>query len=271
QVRGEIINPVWNGLAQGFISKIMHPDAGGLPVATPFASGVLEVAHQLFLLGIHRDGRQPARLKGRDRRRDILELCVTIRMLATLTGLTVGLQAVAQLMQQVCDFLPFDVKALFLQLCRQAAHAFTGPAQGRLRISTCGWFDQRLQRGGQLRLYHHQRFASSSRASDALRRIEGLLAAQLPQSLMDCAPRNPGRTRYRRNATIPQHFGFHCRPYSPFPFIEQAFQFRKALPHCRVYAHSLHRHALRDPPQSCYGCLWTSPYWADCKSPAELT
>ena len=89
----------------------MHPHRLGITFGPQFPTAVLEVADKLFLLGVHRDRWLLLGLERLDLSVDVLELGVTVRMVAPLTGLAVGLQAEAELVQQPTDQLVADLKA----------------------------------------------------------------------------------------------------------------------------------------------------------------
>src|SRR5713101_749261 len=259
EVRREVINAVRNRLAQLLVGKVVAAHESGMALETPFPPIVFEISDQLFLLGVDRDDRLGTSLKGGHFCRNMLELCIAIWMLTALVRLAIGLQAVAQFMQQVRDFLPSDLKPLLLQFYRQSPDALAGPPQGRLRITArCGFY-QRLQRSWQVRLPHHQWFASATRTSDPLGAPGGGVEAQLLQPDMNGSARYPRYPGHRRDATIAQRFGFHCCPQPSFPFIQNGNQIRKPLSNGRLYAFSLHRGGLLDQTQRCYCYLWTTP------------
>ena len=70
-------------------------------------------------------------------------------------------------MQQIGDFLSPDGIALGREFFGQAPHAFTSPAQGRLRIAPTGWLDQGFQGYRQVGVFLNEEFASTARVSDA--------------------------------------------------------------------------------------------------------
>src|SRR6516165_512908 len=102
-IGAHIVNTVGHRLAQLLIGKIVHIDALWRAFWTPVGAGVLEVAEQLFLLGIDRDHRLPGSLRSQYLRVDVLELRIAVGVMGTLIGLAVGLPAKAQLRQQPLD------------------------------------------------------------------------------------------------------------------------------------------------------------------------
>jgi hypothetical protein len=99
-VAAYIIDPIRSDLAQFLIGKIVGLHCLWSSFRLPFPASVLELAYQLFLFRIHGNNRLSALLKRLRLRSDVLELGVTIRMRRSLFGLTVGLQAVLQVLFQ---------------------------------------------------------------------------------------------------------------------------------------------------------------------------
>src|SRR5216684_3120073 len=56
-VGAQIVDPVGNGAPQLRLHEVVDPHRPGLPVGTPFAAGILELPHELLLLGIDGDRR----------------------------------------------------------------------------------------------------------------------------------------------------------------------------------------------------------------------
>jgi len=90
-VVGEIVNSVRNGLAQFLVFKVVAVDPAWLAFAAPVCAGVPIVTDQLFLLRIDRDHRLIVGLEGQDLGIDVLELGITVRMVAAFVGLEVTL------------------------------------------------------------------------------------------------------------------------------------------------------------------------------------
>ena len=74
----DIIDPIGNGSQEGIVWKVMHIDR--LCFLTPGSPSILEVANQLFLLGIHADDRRACRLKDLSLARNDLKLRRAIRV-----------------------------------------------------------------------------------------------------------------------------------------------------------------------------------------------
>src|SRR5882762_200135 len=76
---------------------------------------------------------------------DVAELRIPVGVTVALCGLTVALQTVTRLIEQVADPGAADLVTLGLQRLRQPAHAFAGPPQRRFRVTPCRRLDQRLE------------------------------------------------------------------------------------------------------------------------------
>src|SRR5512138_1063249 len=77
-VRADVVHAVRNRLADRLVWEVVDVDQLGLPLGLSLAATVLEVAHELLLLGVdgdHWDTAFEATLGGRV---DVLELCVSI-------------------------------------------------------------------------------------------------------------------------------------------------------------------------------------------------
>ncbi len=126
----QVVDAIGAGFAQLGNHEVIHPHRLGLALGLPFASGILEIAHQFLLLGIHRNGW----FSGGDLLLhtlvDMPELGISVDMGAAFARLLVGLQAVAQVMKHGAYHIPPHHVAHAPQFRRQPAHAFAGPAQG---------------------------------------------------------------------------------------------------------------------------------------------
>ena len=95
----------------------------------PFTTAVLEVAHELLLLGVHGDDRLAFGLRRPNALIDVLKLSVAVGMGAALAGFDIGLQAVALAGEQFADQLMTGAKTARLEFIGKVAHALGSPAQ----------------------------------------------------------------------------------------------------------------------------------------------
>ena len=126
----------------------------------------------------------------------MLELCIPIRVLASLTRLARALQAVAQLVQQLAHQLMGQLVALLPQLAGQLAHALARPAQRRLRVSPRHRLHQSFQILLQAGILAHCFLAPASDPSDASF-THSCPRLQFLDALADGLPREPRRSRDR--------------------------------------------------------------------------
>ena len=117
---------------------VVDADRLGPALAPQLPTAVLEIADQLFLLGVDRDGRLSAPPGALDGIVDVLELRVAIGMLATFAGLGVGLQAEAEVLEQAADQAAAGAKSLLGKGRRQMPVAAADPPQVGLRIAARG-------------------------------------------------------------------------------------------------------------------------------------
>jgi hypothetical protein len=111
----------------GGIDEVVHPNLLWFAARLPLASPVL-VATDL-LLGVHRDHRLAGPKMSSSLAVEVPELPITSGMLGALDGLGGGLEAVAELAQQLGDRDVADRMALLSQGCRQLTRALGDPAQ----------------------------------------------------------------------------------------------------------------------------------------------
>jgi hypothetical protein len=120
-VVGQVIDAVRDRFALGLAGEVVGVDLDWHPRGRPFPATVLELADQLFLLGVHRDHRLARRKRRLCGLVDQLELGVAIGVICTLARLAIGLQAVAERAQQPRD--------------RAIADPMTKPDQARLELA----------------------------------------------------------------------------------------------------------------------------------------
>src|SRR4030095_6638340 len=161
-VAGQIINPIWNPFAQLLVCEIMDADLERVPFGAPLLPWLLEIANQFFLFRIDRNDRLAAFLKSQDFLIDLLKLRITIRMVCSLFGLAIGLQAIAHLMQQTVDGIVADSMPLSCQFRRQMASTFRRPFQRRLRVTQRRRGKQLFQVALQTAVSFAQRLAPST-------------------------------------------------------------------------------------------------------------
>lgn len=79
-VGAEVVDAIGDRLAQFVILEVVHPHGGRLARGMPLLPGILEVPHQLLLLGVHRDHGLTALLELLGAPRNVLELRVAVWM-----------------------------------------------------------------------------------------------------------------------------------------------------------------------------------------------
>jgi hypothetical protein len=200
--------------------EVMHPNRLGLALGTQLLAGVLEVADQLFLLGVDGDGRRSRRDGGLYRRIDVLELRVAIGMAGALAGLPVGLAAVFQLAQQHAHQLLARREALLAQRLGNVALAAADPAQRRFRIAADRMLDQRFERRQQAGLSLDRTFAPPAGTPHP---AADLVATrlQLGNAAIDRAPRNAGRSRNRCHTAHTNGHRLRRGKQPPAPLVEE--------------------------------------------------
>jgi len=133
-IRGQVIDPVRHRAAELLDQEVMDPDLFRVALGPIFAPVVTEIPDQfLFLVSTEITGCCSA--KAVSLGVDVAELRIPVGVTVALCGLTVALQTVTRLIEQVADQGAADLVTLGLQRLRQPAHAFAGPPQRRFRVT----------------------------------------------------------------------------------------------------------------------------------------
>jgi len=114
----------------------MDTDSSRIVLGPQLPSRIFEIADQLLLFRIHRNDRLVTGLKWLDLLVNMLNLGIAVQMRAALERLAVGLQAITHLLEQGGNQAMARLMSQPCQVVRQLAHAFGGPARGRLRIAS---------------------------------------------------------------------------------------------------------------------------------------
>src|SRR6202034_398684 len=200
-VPAEVINPVRGRASQFGIDKIMDSNLLRLPLRTHLTPAILEVADHLLLLGVHRNHGVVAAQTPLYLPVQMLKLSVAVGVVGALLRLPVGLQTVAQFMQQIGHNLMADLMLHSFQFRGQLTHALAGPTERRLRIPARGGFQERLQIGLQRRILVAGSFASTALFADTSRYQRcGIL--QFSDALANYRPRDPDSFRNNRDAAF---------------------------------------------------------------------
>src|SRR5260370_40102971 len=98
-------------------------------------AGVIVVADELFLLGIHRDHGAALRQASFHRGIDVPKLRVAVRMVSPLLRLPVAPQTVVETVQKLSNLGMAGRMLVPAQLIRNGPRALTNPPQRRLRVA----------------------------------------------------------------------------------------------------------------------------------------
>ena len=120
----------------------------------PLAAAITELAHQFLLFGIHRHHGLPLLLERLGPAVDVLELRIPIRVGAALERLAVGLETVAQVMEEAVDRPLTHRMPLGLECRRQLGRTLACPPQERHRVPTGHRIDQGFQGLDEVRITH---------------------------------------------------------------------------------------------------------------------
>jgi hypothetical protein len=166
--------------------------SSGFALWLPLLPVVFEIAHQLLLFGVHGDNRLAPSQAPLHLPVQMLKLSVAVGMIRPFFGLAVGLQAVAQRVQQIRHHLMTDPMLQPCQFGGQLADALARPPQRRFRIAPRSRFQQPLQIGLQRAILVHGLLPAATLAADATRSKRcGIL--QFGDTLADYGAGDAGR------------------------------------------------------------------------------
>ena len=123
----------------------MDVDLLGLPVEVPLLTAIAVLAHQFLLLGINRYDGLLLVLEDLGSPINVLELRIPVRVVAALERLAVGLETVAQSMEESVDRPLTDRMPLGLECRRQRGRTLACPSEQRHRVATGHGIDQGFQ------------------------------------------------------------------------------------------------------------------------------
>ncbi len=121
----EIVNAIGYSPTHRVLAKIVDIDL--FCFLTPSPTRILEVANQLFLLGIDTDDRVPSSQEELFHPLNVPELTISIRMWRASKPFPIGFQRIAQILQQTPDRHVADMVLLaqgFAQMTQTAANPF---------------------------------------------------------------------------------------------------------------------------------------------------
>jgi hypothetical protein len=99
RVAGHVVDPIGRNPAEPRDHEVIDTDNLWVALRAPLPPGVLEIADQLLLLGVHRDDRLAGLQGSPDLAVDVLELGVAVGVALPLDRLAVGLEAVPRLVE----------------------------------------------------------------------------------------------------------------------------------------------------------------------------
>ena len=247
-VRGQVIDAVGHRLARAVPGEVVGPGGRRLALGPPLAAGVLELADELLLLGVHADHRIGGVLVGLDLLVDVAELRVPVRVPLALDGLGVALQAEPLGPQQVTDGVGGDLVALAGQLGRQVAGRLRRPPQRRHRVAPLLRLHQRQQRREQPRVQVSGPLAAAARPPHPAQRLRPgiqLIHAQRHRGLAD-----PGGPGHQPDPAMPQRPGLGPHQQPPLPLIQMREDHRELRrQHLPGFLHSRPYHTSMPEPR----------------------
>jgi len=207
----QIVDAVGDRFALFGDDEIVHAHSLRRPFRAPLSTGILEVPHQLLLLGVHRDDRLTPLLSAVNLVVEVVELRVSIGVLGPLPRLAVRLQRIALLHQQLGHQSGADGVPHGLQFGRQLARALRRPAQRCVGQARRRRLQQRGQIRQQRRVFVGGALAPSPAPPNPLR-LDRICRRQLLKASRNRRSRDPCRADHDSDATVPQTLGLGRRP-----------------------------------------------------------
>ena len=196
-VASNVINAIGIGAGNLRTGKIVTLNRPGLLCRTPLLAGIVVVANEFLLFRVDRNDRDTLPQASFDRDVDVAKLRVAIGVIRSLLGLAVTLQAIVQVMKNLCHLHVADGMLLLTQFLGNGPRTFANPAQRRLWVSARLLINQPFERLHQTRIGLGDRFAARSGTTDT--------ADQRLAPCLDFA--NPFADRLTRQATRAPHHG----------------------------------------------------------------
>jgi hypothetical protein len=228
-----VIHPVRHCPAQVAL-EVMHQDRFGPALRLPFLPAVLEVADQLFFLGVHADYRFTGRREPRHQLIDKPELPVPVRVLLAFHRLGVALQAVTLVFQQPPDGIRRHRMTRRGELVGQLRCRLGGPPQRRLRVAASLRIHKLGQRRYQARIHLLRR--APARPGPAHPPIGLDLVLQFPRTPADGIGMNSRQLRHPLDPAPAQRPRLRPQQQTPLQLIQMRPDLRQH-PHEPVLIH----------------------------------
>jgi hypothetical protein len=158
-------------------------------------------------------------MAGQDATFDVFKLCNAIRMLTSFTGLAMGLQAVAQLLEQPSHGRRAHLEVLTPKLRSKGCRTHASISQRVCGIAASDRAYQAIQRSHQPGLFLNMPLSSST-GPTLPARWEPFRTLQLPNSSPNSTIGQPCRLGDGCDSTAPQRTGLRGRPSPSPPLVE---------------------------------------------------
>ena len=226
-VAGNIVDAIGHCPTEFGNDKIVHANLLGTSLWPPFATGVLEVADQLLLLGVNRDRRFTCRERFLHPIVDVVELRVAIGTVRSLACLAIGLQTIIEL----CRSSPTRVRPIVWPMSRRPwlslrrllqVHSSGDCGSPRVAGSTSARRSSSSSRPSRSKACDPRRADASALHQDRTR-------AQFGQSTSDRAARDARGTHHRNNPAVSRRARLRSHETPPSALVEYRSERLEAL------------------------------------------
>ena len=236
RVVGDIVDPIRRGTAQLGNHEVVHANFLGIPLRPPFPPIILEITHQLLLLGVHGNHRLAPLQVIANFLVDVLELLVAVGVAGPFQRFAVGLQAVTPFMQQLGDHPMAGLMPQPLEVFGQFPYALAGPAQRRLWIPTRHGIYQLLQIAFQGAVFVNRSLAPATSTAHSFHSL-GRRFSQFLGAFDNRPTRHAGRSRHHRVAAETDRGTLGGREQPPHPLIQERFESLESSTNRQLVSH----------------------------------
>ena len=165
-VASNVVNAVGIGAGNFWPGKVVTLNPPGLFGRTPLLAAIVVIPNQFLLFRVHRNDRDTLPQASFDREVDVAKLGIAIRVIRSLLGFAITLEAIAQLMKNLRDLHVAGRMLLLIQFLGDGSRTFANPAQRRLRVSARLLINQPFECLHQTRIGLGDGFAARSGPTD---------------------------------------------------------------------------------------------------------
>src|SRR5262249_17584618 len=215
----EVVDPIRDCAAQLWIDEVVNLDELGLTLGAPLATVVLEITHEFLALSVDRDDRLIGAEEVDGLVVDVTKLCVAIDVVAAFPRLTVCLQAVVHLAQQIAHNRGADRVPLFRQLPDEITQAPASPQQRSRGVPARHGLTQSLEIAQKSGIFQGFLLSPATRIADTSRRRCHMIP-NVGKTVINGGASQTRDAGHQTNATASERSGFQSDKSASALFIQ---------------------------------------------------